>query len=213
MAYRGYLRRVESMGSSVSAWIVGLKAGEGEAIRRLWDRYYHDLVAFARQRLNSKERQVADEEDIAVSVFDTVCRGAADGRFATLEARDDLWWLLMSITGQKVVSHRRRINAEKRGGGKVIRESELDLTGNGNGPFGFASLINKTPTPDFLVMLDEQFQRLLGMLRNDELRLIAIWRLEGFGVQEISERLPASLRTVERKLALIRQKWSQEMES
>lgn len=201
------------MSSSVSEWIIGLKAKDGEAIRKLWGRYYHELVAFARQRLSAKERQVADEEDIATSVFDTVCRGAADGRFSTVEARDDLWWLLLSITGQKIVDHRRRINAAKRGGGTVVRESELESPRDGTAPFGFANIISQAPTPDFLAMLDEQFQRLMGILRNKELRKVANWRVEGLSVKEIAQQLDSSERTVERKLALIRSHWSTEINS
>ena len=41
-------------------------------------------------------------------------------------------------------------------------------------PFSFDELIGSTPTPDFLVELEEQYARLLDMLRNDQLRKIAI---------------------------------------
>src|SRR5262249_48602615 len=88
---------------SVSAWIAGLKGRDSDAIRRLWGRYYDQLVKFARQQLGNGPRQVADEEDIALSVFDTVCRGAAAGRFAEVTDRDELWWLLLSIAQRKVV--------------------------------------------------------------------------------------------------------------
>jgi DNA-directed RNA polymerase specialized sigma24 family protein len=53
-------------------------------------------------------------------------------------------------------------------------------------------------------MLDDQFQRLLGSLRDDRLREIAILRFEGYTVAEIAEKFGISTRSIERKLQLIR---------
>ena len=37
------------------------------------------------------EGRLADEEDVALSAFDSFCRGAEQGRFPRLDDRDDLW--------------------------------------------------------------------------------------------------------------------------
>jgi FixJ family two-component response regulator len=42
------------------------------------------------------------------------------------------------------------------------------------------------------------------------LRLIAVWKMEGYHNQEIAAKLGCVPRTVERKLVLIRTLWSQE---
>ena len=63
------------------------------------------------------------------------------------------------------------------------------------------------PTPDFLAMLDEQFQRLLALLRDDRLREIVILRLEGYTVAEIAARFGIGICAVECKLQLIRSKF------
>ena len=54
---------------------------------------------------------------------------------------------------------------------------------------------------------------LLGALSDDTQRHIATWKLEGYSNEEIAKKLGCSLRSVERKLALIRQKWTESDES
>ncbi len=57
--------------------------------------------------------------------------------------------------------------------------------------------------------MEEEYQRLLRMLRNDSMRQIAVWRMEGESNEEIAQRLGTTVRSVERKLNRIREKWSQ----
>ena len=187
---------------SVSRWINGLKAGEAEAAQRLWERYVGQLVSLARQRLGSAPRSFVDEEDIAQTVFSTICRGATDGRFSDVKNRDELWWLLVAITRQNVASHVRNECTQKRGAGRVYPESQLPIAAGGKSALDI--IVGGDPTPDFLATLDEQFQRLLGRLRDDRLREIAIMRFEGYTVAEIATKLAISTRSIERKLQLIR---------
>jgi len=187
---------------SVSRWINGLKAGEAEAAQRLWERYVGQLVSLARQRLGSAPRSFVDEEDIAQTVFSTICRGATDGRFSDVKNRDELWWLLVAITRQNVASHVRNECTQKRGAGRVYPESQLPIAADGKSALDI--IVGGDPTPDFLATLDEQFQRLLGRLRDDRLREIAIMRFEGYTVAEIATKLAISTRSIERKLQLIR---------
>src|SRR5689334_11320901 len=113
------------MADSISEWIGRLKAGDSDAAQNLWDRYAQALVNVARKKLGDAPRRVADEEDVAQSVFSSICRGAAAGRFTDVRSRDELWWLLLSITTQKVVDHVRRELAQKRGGGQAKMEWPL----------------------------------------------------------------------------------------
>ena len=196
-----------AMSGSVSAWIVGLKAGEAQAIHNLWARYYEDLVRMARHRIGKGPRQAADEEDVVQSVFATIFRGAQAGRFEKVADRDDLWWLLLALTYNKTVDHLRHEGRQKRGGGLVVRESDL---GNGEAPFDLAQVIGRSPTPEVLAALEEEYDRLLSLLRDDQLRRVAALRIEGWQVSEISTELNISVRSVERKLRLIRSRWSAE---
>jgi RNA polymerase sigma factor (sigma-70 family) len=197
---------------SVSQWIADLKEGQADSAQQLWERYSSQLVELARRRMKSVPKRVADEEDIAASIFHSLCRGAAAGRFQDVKKRDDLWWLLLAITRQKVVDHIRRETAQKRGGGFT----RLEFAGNGNADskdFGLDQLVGPGPTPEFVVMLQEQHERLLSMLRDDCLRQIAGYRIEGFTVAEIAEKLRLSVRSIERKLKLIRAAWAKELQT
>ncbi len=138
------------------------------------------LVELARRRLKDAPKRVADEEDIAASVFHSLCRGAAAGRFQNVQNRDDLWWLLLAITKQKVVDHVRRETAQKRGAGRTQSESGLNGNPDDSHGFGLDRLVGDEPTPEFILMLEEQHERLLGLLRDDRLRQIAVFRIEGF---------------------------------
>ena len=65
----------------VTDWIASLKAGDADAAQKLWQRYFETLVRLARDRLRGAARTVADEDDAALSAFDSFVRGAARGRY------------------------------------------------------------------------------------------------------------------------------------
>src|SRR5262245_52761589 len=85
---------------SITGWLGRVAAGDRPAAERLWQRYFHRLVGLARARLRDAPRRAADEEDVALSAFDSFCRGAERGRFPDLADRDGLWALLMTITAR-----------------------------------------------------------------------------------------------------------------
>ena len=200
-----------SFDASVTQWIDNLKRGDDEAARQLWQRYFQRLVGVARNKLGAAPRRVADEEDVALNAFAALCRGAADGRFQQLADRDDLWHLMVAITAKEAVDQMRREGRQKRGGGEVRGNSVF--AGQGPEiPNGFDQILLEAPTPEFLVMLQEQHARLLRGLRDPTLRQVAIHRMEGYSNEEIADKLEISLRSVERKLKLIRDEWSQEIQ-
>jgi RNA polymerase sigma factor (sigma-70 family) len=184
-----------------------LKAGELAAAERLWRRYADSLLEIARKNLRDAPKVGGDEHDIAQSVFRNICSGAAEGRFRDVCNRDELWWLLLTITRQKVVDHIRRETAAKRGGGKVIRES--DVHGDADDSiFTLDAIVADDPTPEFVAILEEETQQLMGLLRDDLLRQVARARIEGYTVPEIAQMLGISTRSIERKLQLIRKTWA-----
>jgi DNA-directed RNA polymerase specialized sigma24 family protein len=196
---------------SVTAWIGRLKAGDPEAAQRLWERYFTRLVALARKKLRTARRRAADEEDAALSAFDSFCRGAAHGRFPQLRDRNNLWSLLVVITARKagdLAQHERR---QKRGGGAVRGESALvgpsDASARGA---GLDQLLDREPSPAVVAQLHEEYDRLLNRLENAELRSVAVWKLEGYTNAEIAAKLGCVEGTVERKLRIIRSIWSRE---
>src|SRR5262249_16865097 len=111
---------------SVTRWIGDLKGGDPDAVREIWRRYFETLVRRARARLGTTARAAEDEEDVALSAFDSFCAAAARGRFPRLEDRDDLWRILVTITARKAADQAQRHRAQKRGGGRVVGEATLD---------------------------------------------------------------------------------------
>src|SRR5262249_10917971 len=82
---------------SVTYWLQQLQAGDQTAAQELWNRYFGRLVSLARSKLRGASRRAADEEDVALSAFESFCRGAEQGRFPKLLDRENLWCLLAVI--------------------------------------------------------------------------------------------------------------------
>ena len=132
---------------SVTALIEHLRADDHEAAQPLWERYYPRLVGLARERLRGTPRRAADEEDVALSAFDSFCRGVEQGRFPDLKDRDGLWALLVLITVRKaadLVQYNRR---DRRGGGRGRGDSALDGRHGDAGSDGLARAEAGDPTP------------------------------------------------------------------
>lgn len=194
---------------SVTHWLTQLQGGDGAAAQQLWERYFRRLVGLARARLQSHPRRAADEEDAALSVFHSLCAGAARGRFPRLDDRDDLWRLLVVLTERKALNMARDERRLKRGGGAVLTAGGLARPGESTAG-GVEQVPGREPTPEFAAETAEECQRLLARLGDPGLRSIAVWRMEGETVGEIAARLGCALTTVERRLRLIRQLWESE---
>jgi len=186
---------VPNESNSVTRWFVRLQAGDEEAARLLWGRYFPRLMALAGQRFAADRNPVYGADDVAQSVFHLLCRGARQGRYANVASRDQLWRLLVSATRNKIIDRTRYHRAAKRGGGEVQHLGD-DI-----------AMDTDMPTPQTLIIMQEQLSLLLTQLRDDTFRIIAMRRLEGFTNSEIAKELDVSERTIERKLNLIRGDW------
>ena len=195
---------------SITPWIEGVKQGDPAAARALWQRYFPRLVELAREKLRGAARRMADEEDVALSAMDSFCRAAQEGRFPDLTDRDGLWRLLLRMTARKVVDLTRHERRQRRGGGRVRGESVLDGADAASARGGIAQVIGDTPTPEFAVMMAEECRRLLEKLADADLQSLALAKMEGYRNEEIAGQLGCSVRTVERRLRLIRAKWKEE---
>ena len=184
---------MSSMGS-VTCWLQALRGGDLEAAQRLWERYYQRLVGLARQRLQGIPRRAADEDDVAQAAFLSFCRGAQAGRFPWVADRNDLWRLLVVLTARKAI---KLLGKEGRVGGESAEA-------------GIDQVVGDEPTPAFAAQVAEEYQRLLDKLGDDELRAIAVWKMEGYTNEEIAARLGCALTTVERRLRRIRKSWEDE---
>ena len=191
---------------SVTFWLGRLKAGDPAATQKLWEGYFQRLVRLARGRLQAAPRRAADEEDVALSAFDSFCRGVEEGRFPRLSDRDDLWQLLVLLTARKASNLVRLERRQRRGGGKVRNASAV---GTDDEP-ALDSLIGREPDPEFAVQVAEECRQLLERLDDPTLQAIAVWKMEGHTNEEIAAKLGRAVGTVERKLQLIRKIWGTE---
>lgn len=197
---------------SVSLWIDQLKAGDREATEKLWGRYFQRLMGLARKRLENRPRLGADAEDVALSAFDSFFRGAEEGRFPQLNDRDELWHLLVTITARKAQRLVRDQSRQKRGGGMVLGESAIFLPDEtGKGRVGFDQVFSESPSPEFVAQLTEEYQRLFDQLQDADLRTIAILKMEGHTIAEMSTKLGRAPATIERKLKVIRAVWEKDL--
>jgi DNA-directed RNA polymerase specialized sigma24 family protein len=199
-----------SSDDSVSRWIDEVKKGNHAGAEALWERYFPCLVRFARERLRGLPRRASDEEDVALSALDSFCRAAERGRFPDLADREGFWRLLLQMTARKAADVVRHETRDVRGGGQVLSESALGDDGSTWGAQGLARIADEHVGPELAAVLAEECQRLLGQLE-PELQPVALAKMEGFANAEIAEQLLCSVRTIERRLQLIRRIWEQEM--
>ncbi|MEO1614417.1 MAG: sigma-70 family RNA polymerase sigma factor [Planctomycetota bacterium] len=189
---------------SVTLWLEELKRGSDKAATELWRRYFRQLVSLARKQLGDSPKRIFDEEDIAIDVFHSLCRGAESGRFEQLGDRDDLWKLLIVMTRHKSNNQIRHQIAQKRGGRNVRGNSVVDKG-------GFDQFFEDDPTPELFLEIREQQDRLLEKLASESHREVAKLRLQGYSIEETAELLGISARSVKRKLALVRETWLSEL--
>jgi DNA-directed RNA polymerase specialized sigma24 family protein len=99
---------------SVTEWLPRFEAGDPEAVRFVWNRYFEMMVLLARLKLAGLQDRGRDAEDVALSAFNALCR--AKGRTLTpcLRDRDELWTLLARSTRNRVLNLRRDAARQKR---------------------------------------------------------------------------------------------------
>src|SRR6516165_3616524 len=186
-----------STGGSVTMWMNALAAGDTHAAEELWERYYRRMVQIARDKLQRLPRGISDEEDVALSAFHNFCQAAAANRFPRLANRDDLWQILVMLTARKTIDHHKHNVRQKRGGAITATSDETLM----------ADIIGAEPDPGFAVSIADEFRSLLGKLPDDEMRSIALSKLEGCSNEEIAGQLNCTVRTVGRRLSVIRDLW------
>ena len=180
------------------------------AAQELWERYFGRLTKLARNKMRAQQRRVADEEDVALSAFNSFFRGVTEDRFPQLNDREDLWQILVMLAERKVVDQYRKQNALKRGGGKVRGESALGGSADASGSPGWEQFSTSEPSPELVVSFTETCEQMLAMLKSDELVQVALLKMEGYTNEEIAQKLGRVTRSIERKLHTIRRLWGQE---
>ena len=194
---------------SVTHWINGLKEGSEESAQQIWERYFAQLVQLAGEKLPRGVRRDYDEEDVALSAIHSLCQGVRRGSFPSLDDRHNLWSLLVVITARKAMRRMRSATAKKRGSGNVLGESVFQGRAVDNEGAGIHQVIGREPTAEFAAQLCEESDRLMSLLPDDDMRALVLLKMEGVSNKDAADRLGCGLRTIERRLGLIRNIWSQ----
>jgi RNA polymerase sigma factor (sigma-70 family) len=184
---------------SVTTWIAQLRAGEEAALARLHARYWPQLVALARRRLQGIPGRAADEEDVAQEAFWSFYRQVRSGRELRLAGRHDLLALLTHIIACKAVNQiQHELGVKKRGGGKVGDGRTLEALAEAGR--------DRSPLEEAL--LNDCYRHYVSRLP-DNLRDFAELYLAGLTHREMAERLGCVERTVERKMARVLKRWQE----
>lgn len=191
---------------SITRWIDGIRNGEDEAALQIWDAFFDRLLAIARNRLQTTQRSVRDEEDIVLSAFKSFCAGIRQGRFPQLRDREDLWRILFVITARKVSDEFAFQRREKRDIRREVSSANAAVPFDAHeSPF----FVSTEPSPQFAAECADQLRYLLDQLQHPDLQRIAILKMEGYTNQEIAHQFDRGITTIERKLRTIREIWSQ----
>lgn len=177
-----------------------------DAAKALWDRYFPELLRVATQKLSPKVQARVDGEDVAAAACRTFFLRQAKGKY-DLANRDELWALLLTITWNKARKAARSATAAMR---DVNREQSApaEEAGDDGSNWLTRNVDPSQPTPDDVVAAVEECEHLLGML-DKEHREVAELKLIGHTHEEIAEKLGCVVRTIERRVDRIRERWEQ----
>ena len=189
---------------SAAALISKLRNGDEEAARILWDRFFAQLITLTRSRLRTSSRAMSDEEDIVLSAMKSFCIGMRNGRFPELSNRESLWRLLLTITLRKIADKQ---NYDRRGKRDVTKQ-QLNSSLEADQDTELNAFISREPNPETAAECAEQISRLLDALENEDLKKVAIMKMEGYTNMEVANDIRCSLTSIERKLRTIRSIWS-----
>ncbi len=199
---------MENQGS-VTNWLDQLKQGEADDLQQqLWNRYFEQLIQLARSHLHQDLRRVEDEEDAVLSALNSFFVRLKAGQFPSLNDRTSLWPLLVNITLCKTRNLYRRQSAQKRD----VRRT-VSGTSNAEEENWLDQLAHEAPSPELAVEAAEEANRLLAALGKETLQEVARLKLEGYTNAEIAAKVGVMERSVERRLVLIRQIWTEQIEA
>jgi len=174
---------------SITRWITGIREGGSTAANELWNRYYRRLVGLARKKLRDSPRRVADEEDVALSTFNGFCRSAEEGRFPSLDDRDDLWQVLVMLTARKAANQIKHLRRAKRGGGNVRGESVFMTCESDEERRAIDQVVGASPSADFAGRLTIEFRELFEQLGDESLQALAAGKMQGYTNHSSSLRM------------------------
>lgn len=190
--------------------------GLGEIVRR----FYPRLRDLARRRL--KREQIAEfeyEPDEALnSALSKMIFLVLSGRVESIDDVDGFWRLYRRILAWKIMTASDRLDALKRGGPGIRKNSRSGLATDdaleappppkaGVVPDDLDLFKSNLVPADVLAISGEMTERLIALLQPD-LQSIVRMRLDGRTIPQMAAALGVSPRSVDRMLEMIRRTWA-----
>ena len=119
----------QSSAGSVTRMVRGVAAGDRNAERKLFERFFQIVIRLADQKLGRLPRKIADEEDVALDVMRDALTGIREDRFRDLHNREDLWQIIWDLINKRSVDLARSLYRQKH---DVRREVSGDRIGAGS---------------------------------------------------------------------------------
>lgn len=164
--------------------VAQIRDGDQLAATTLYERYARRLMGLVQSQMAGHLKGQVEVDDIVQSVFKSIFRGLNGGIYNAPEG-STLWQLLAVIAIHKV-----RRNASKRVAAKRDSRRNVPLDGVSDAEVAAAS------SPE---EVESAIREAIEVLGEPE-QAVVLLRLEGYTVEEISQRTQRSRRTVERSL-------------
>ena len=169
-----------------------LRNGDNAAAKALFDRYAARLNALAEQYCKGTYARRFEADDVVQSVFRIFFQGVRTNAY-DVPSNGELWGLLMVITMNKI---REKVGFHRAAKRDVTRTTPLSI-----GMSPERRLDSGNNEANLKIDLEEIIEVLPVAHRP-----IVIMRMQGYEVQEISDRLVCSRRSVERVLQDLRKR-------
>jgi RNA polymerase sigma-70 factor (ECF subfamily) len=170
------------------------RSGNQDAATALYVRYAKRLQALARAQTGHELATRFDPEDVVQSVFRTFFRRAVDSGYA-VPPGEELWQLLLVLALNKIRSLAAFHRAQKRDVGRTRGTHESDRWDP------MATVGDELAYQTMQMLVGE----LISSLPPPQDQIVRL-RIEGYEVQQISDAVSRSKRTVERTLQQFRER-------
>ncbi len=192
----------------ISEAIAKFKAGQCEqAFTTIWEHFYEKLLNTAKARLKHLPDRIVDEEDLASEVWFDFYRGLVSNNFPICNDGEDLWQILLMLLRNEIHISSDKHMASKR---DFRREEPIQLSqfrSDANSPVN--EPISHELDPQVAAALEEEIERLLQALPDDNHREVVLLKLEGHTNAGIAELLNRSIVTVELRLSQTQKIWKE----
>lgn len=196
--------RAEGESHLVTLHLALVRQNDREALERLWDRYFPALVRYTARLAGASRLPDQSVEAIALDAFMSFWTSASNGGYGDLADRDEFWALLSKIARRKLAHRNRDAKRLKRGGGKVMNESDVPDGDAGSYENLLDRFEGKEPSPEDAAFARELLELLRAALPDASLRDAFEMKAQGYSHDAIAQALQCSSTTVGRRMAEVR---------